>query len=141
MEKFRDSNNALLIPVELKMYWWKSFAMMTEFAKFGELFPRLTFPVYGNVIKGGPMQVYACFQKCILSLHYQTAGSCIQQIAGLLQLQKSKQHQSNISCVLVYSFQIQLESPISKSSITPGVFITLFSPPYHANKKTAMPKS
>ena len=33
VEKFRDSNNALLIPVEFKMYWWKSFTMITEFLK------------------------------------------------------------------------------------------------------------
>ena len=36
-----------LIPVKFKMYWRKSFATMTEFAKFANLFPRLTFPVYG----------------------------------------------------------------------------------------------
>ena len=43
MEKFRDSNNALLIPVEFKMYWQKSFATMTEFAKFVN-FPMRNFP-------------------------------------------------------------------------------------------------
>ena len=44
VEKFRDSNNALLIPVEFKMYQRKRFATMTEFAN---LFLRVTFPVYG----------------------------------------------------------------------------------------------
>ena len=48
VEKFHDSNNALLIPVELKMYWRKSFTTMTEFEKFMKLFPRVTFPVYGT---------------------------------------------------------------------------------------------
>ena len=47
VEKFCDSNNALLILVKFKMYRWKSFATITEFAK---LFPRVTFLVYGTII-------------------------------------------------------------------------------------------
>ena len=48
VEKFHDSNNALLIPVEFKMYRRKSFAIMTEFTKFTNLFPLITFPIYGT---------------------------------------------------------------------------------------------
>ena len=47
VEKFCNSDNAVLIPVEFKMYWQKSFTSMTEFTKFVKFFPHVTFPVYG----------------------------------------------------------------------------------------------
>ena len=41
VENFHDSNNTLLIKLEFKMYQRKSFATMTELAKFSKLSPLL----------------------------------------------------------------------------------------------------